>query len=277
MAITTADTEKGVPCTLESLRQIVDAEIARTKAERNAFDSFRTRLSELPGLSQRPQTRAAGAGTVMSNDKGAVQTWTKNRVAATDAVAAIRTAYEETVMDINFYESEYGESYVESLCSEFGGDVAIALTRPECFTPAIRSSLFDKVDAALTERERLLDICHAEDEALERMSTDLIPIAEESESIEDVVFDQQTYEDLQYQRDRLLRLREDCESVVRRRQATLNSRRERYELTDEDPDFCSYIYRESGTSYPVLSLCGSLVSRIAVTREDVERAMACFG
>lgn len=277
MTSTTAGTEEAVPRTLDSLRQMIDAEIARTTAERNAFDSFRTELSGLSGLSQRPQARAAGVGGARSEGEVRMRTRTGNGLVATDTVAAIRTAYEETVMDVDFHESEYGESYPESLREEFGEDIAIALTRPECFTPAVGSSLFEKVDAALTERERLLDVCHDERESLDRTSDDLIPVAEESGSIATMMFDQQTYGELQYQRDRLLRSREDCETVVRRRQATLNSRRERYELADGDPDFCSYIYRESETSYPLLSLCGTLVSRIEATQGDVERALASFG
>ena len=277
MSTTTAVADKAITRKLDSLRQMVDADIARTKSERDAFDSFRLSLSELPGLSQRPTARETGAGGAGSKAGLRVRSRTDGRRAATDTIAAIQTAYEETVMDLPFYESEYGDTYPESLRSEFGGDIAIALTRSECFTPAVRSSLLNRVDLALTERERLLDICHAEREALNRTRTDLISAAEEYRSIADVVFDQRRYEELQYHRDRLLRLRENCETIVRRRQTTLNRRRERYELPDEDPDFCPYIYADSEESYPLLSLCGSLVARIAATRQEVERAMAYCG
>lgn len=277
MSTTTAVADKAITRKLDSLRQMVDAEIARTNAERDAFDSFHSRLSELPGLAQQPTARETGAGGAGSEGGLSVRSQTDRRRAASDTIAAIQTAYEETVMDLSFYEGEYGDTYPESLRSEFGGDVAIALTRSECFTSAVRSSLLNRVDAALTERERLLDICHTEREALNGTRSDVISVAEECRSIASVVFDQQNYEELQYHRDRLLRLRENCETIVRRRQTTLNSRRERYELPDEDPDFCPYIYRDSEDSYPLLSLCSSLVARIAATQHDVERAMAYCG
>jgi len=276
MSSNTAVADTLVSQEFNSLRQIVDEEISQTGEERDALRSFRDRLAEIVDLSPHGTTGPFGATATDSNDGLCIRSQVATSNTATDTISAVRTAYQETFMSLPFYEEEYDELYVESLSAEFGEDIAIALTRAECFTPAVRSSLFEQIDVALEERERGLDICHEERNSIEMAHEELAPIVEEHESIARVAFDQQSYEQLQYYRDRCLRQQERCDAVARRRQKVLNRRREQYDFGGENSTFCIYLYRDLESAHPILSVCSSVATHVTETREQIERALTYY-
>ena len=276
MSSNTAVADRLVSQEFNSLRQIVDEEISRTREERDALRSFRDRLTEIVDLSPQATTGPFGATATDSTDGLCIRSQVATSNIATDTIAAVRTAYQETFMSLPFYEEEYDELYVESLSAEFGEDIAIALTRAECFTPAVRSSLFEQIDVALEEREQGLDICRRERNSTEMAHEEIAPIVEEHNSIARVEFEQQSYEQLQFYRDRCLRQQEHCDTIARRRQNTLNRRREEYDFGGENSTFCLYLYKNLESAHPILSVCSSVATTVTETREQIERALTYY-
>ena len=273
MSSNTTVANRSVSQEFNSLRQVVDEEISHTRAEQDALRSFRDRLSEIIGLSPRRTTDPVVATATDSNDGLCIRSQVAASNTAADIIGAVRTAYQETFMSLPFYEEEYGEPYTESLSAEFGEDIAIALTRAECFTPAVRSSLFEQIDVALEERRRGIDICHEERNSIEMAHEKIASVVEEHESLAKIAFDEQPYEQLQYYRDRCLRQQDHCDKVALRRHKTLNRRREQYDFGGENSMFCSYLYTEIESVYPILSICSSVASNVTETREQIERAL----
>ncbi|MFC6787152.1 hypothetical protein ACFQFH_15125 [Halobaculum halobium] len=272
MSVQTLGGKESVSGELDSLRQQVDTEIAQTHAEHEALQSFRDRLTEIFELA--PQATIHSSIATDSPEEQCLRSRVAEASSAADTIAAIRRAYQETVMGLSFYENEYGDSYGESLRAEFGEEIAIALTQPACFTSAVRASLVEQIEIALEERARLLGICYEEQESLSMVREELVPVATECESIASETFADQPYTRLQYYRDRCLRLEERCDTIVRRRQQSLHRRREEYEFGGEIPTVRSYLYRDSGAAHPVLALCSSVANQVAVTRDGVEQAIA---
>jgi len=115
--------------------------------ERDALDQFCQRVERLPvadaGASAAPA--ADCAATIRRRD---------------DALTALRTAFERTVMAVPHYRERYDDPTTERLAAELGHDLAGAIRRATRLTPALRDRIRDAVAAAhdrRTERLTALD------------------------------------------------------------------------------------------------------------------------
>jgi hypothetical protein len=174
----------------------------------------------------------------------------------------VRTAYEETVMSLPFYDEEYGDTYGESLREEFGPDVAAALTRRSAFSSTVKRVLLAKAEEARSERELLVASCERERESLEEAANALLSVAEGLRSLEAVGFDAADPNALDAYGTRLSALRDTCERVAAARQATIRQHRATYGRATDRLDLCEYLYRPLPSTFPVLNACGALTRRI---------------
>lgn len=274
MPVTATVGDTSLEKVLDSIRQSLQVEQNRTEVERDAFEAFANKITDLqptsgpvPSSAERTELQSAG-GTV------ALQSQPASGPNVTDELATIRTAYEETVMSTPFYEAEYGDTYEESIQAEFGPDIAAVLTQSDSLSPVAKRVLLAKIEQARTEREVLLETCEREHASVDEAATVLKSIDEELQSVESIAFDDQGFGALEAHRDRLLTLKDKCDHAASIRQATIHHHRTEYSLPVDAPDICVYLYDEFETPYPILSLCSDLTRRMKQCRQQVERAMS---
>jgi hypothetical protein len=271
MARITGAESSSVEARFDAVRSVLRRECRRTGDERQAFEAFAERVSELhptPGP-------ARSSGVVGTTGGGiAAEMWQPTASRGVDDLDTIRRAYEETVMSVPFYNTEYGDEYQESVCSELGPEVAVAVTEPDCFTPAAKRALLASVERAARERSELIETCELERESVDEAADTLLPVAKELDSLDGDHFDKQRFGTLDAQRSRSRILEERCEEAAATRQEIINQQRDRHSLPPDEPDVCAYIYKDLDAAYPVLACCTDLARRAANLRGRIERAMS---
>ncbi len=283
MATTRADDESDpLRAALAALR----VERRRVVDEREAFRAFRDRVSSIPaadGVTRR-DAPANGSRAVGGNRPHGGGTWTPTRGAAVpgSGLAAVRDAYQETVMAVPHYEAEYDDTYERSLAAEFGPELAYALTRTAGFHAEYRRSLLDAVDTAAAERDAFCDALATETESVERAASRLAPVRDEVEAIDGEVPGRSDsapesaspgFGALDACRARVEALRDDCDRIAARRQRVIADHDRSLALPD-DLDLPTYCYHDLDASYPVLAAIGRTGDRLDALRRRIERAIA---
>ena len=238
----------------------------QTEAEYDAFVTFGERISDQQ-LTHSSCFRAAPPRSVMTTHQKQAQSH------ATARLNLIRSAYEETVMNLPFYTDEYDDTYFESISEEFGSEIATALTTAECFGPTALNALFNRIETAKSERQNHIDACDRERDSIETAADRLIPIDQELSTLTTVNFDLQSLGALDAHHNRLSILTDHCESAAQTRQETIRKHREFYTISQEDIDVAAYFYTEYDITYPVLAMCSDLTARITRFCERIERTV----
>ena len=271
---------------IRAARATLRVERRRVVDEREAFRAFRDRVSSIPaadGVTRR-DAPANGSRAVGGNRPHGGGTWTPTRGAAVpgSGLAAVRDAYQETVMAVPHYEAEYDDTYERSLAAEFGPELAYALTRTAGFHAEYRRSLLDAVDTAAAERDAFCDALATETESVERAASRLAPVRDEVEAIDGEVPGRSDsapesaspgFGALDACRARVEALRDDCDRIAARRQRVIADHDRSLALPD-DLDLPTYCYHDLDASYPVLAAIGRTGDRLDALRRRIERAIA---
>lgn len=273
MSVTVTVGDRPLDEVLDSVRESLRAELNRTEMERDAFEEFATRIADIQSSSK--PFASSSDHKELQDVSGAValQSQPVSEPCATDELGTIRSAYEETVMSVPFYEAEYGDTYEESIRAEFGPDITTALTQSDSLSPVAKQVLLAKIEQARTEREALIETCEREHTSVDEVATVLKPVHEELQAVETISFDDHGFGALEAHRARLLTLKDKCEQAATTRQATIHRHRTEYSLPVDAPDICVYLYEEFDPAYPILCLCSDLAQRIENCRIQVERGM----
>jgi hypothetical protein len=274
MSVTVTVGDRPLDEVLDSVRESLRAELNRTEIERDAFEEFATRITDLQSSSE-PFAPSAGHKELQdASGAVALQSHPVSEPSATDEFGTIRNAYEETVMSVSFYEAEYGDTYEESIQAEFGPDIATTLTQSNSLSPVAKQVLLAKIEQVRSEREALIKTCEREHASVDEAATVLKPVGEELQAVESISFDDPGFGALEAHRARLLTLKDKCEHAATTRQATIHRHRTEYSLPVDAPDICVYLYEEFETAYPILCLCSDLARRIENYRKQVESALS---
>ena len=278
----------------------------RTVDERQAFETFRDRVSSISaeGASGDPSTAGpatgvggagggCGAADAFGDATGRGTDAVGDGVAATagSGLVAVRDAYRATVMSVPHYEAEYDDTYERSVAAEFGPETADALTRTTWFREEYKRSLLTAASTAIEEREDLLDAVESEVESVSRAGSRLDPIRSEIEAIRDELggSDEQrkgragdgdrsgaraapTFGALDACRTRVDALLGDCDRIAARRQRAVADTERRLALGDE-VDFAACCYQGLDVSYPVLAAVGAVGGELDALRRRIERSM----
>lgn len=274
MAVTATGGDTPLEEVVKSIRQSLQAEQNRTERERDAFQEFATRITDLQRSSDPLPSDAEDKEIQDASGVVTLNSHPISEPSGRDELGTIRNAYEDTVMSTSFYETEYGDTYEESIRAEFGPDIATALTQSDDLSPVAKEVLLEKIEQVRREREALIETCEREHASVDKAATVLKPIDEELQSVESMSFDDQGFGALEAHRARLLTLKNNCEHAATTRQATIHHHRTKYRLPIDAPDISEYLYEEFETGYPILCLCSDLAQRIENTRLRVERAMS---
>jgi hypothetical protein len=239
-------------------RRTVQRERRRTIDEREALGAFAGRVSEL---------------SVDSTDAG-VQVGARFVTAnTTSAVAAVREAYEQTVMAVPHYRTEYDDTYVESLTAEFGPTVATAATRPR-LTSAARAGLVDAAKSARADRARFVEALDTEDQGLRAAGERLGELLAEAAELDTEPLDKLDFGSLDALRARLCVLEQHTEAVANTRQTALHDQHTDFSLSVPGMTLPEYLYQTCDTQYPVLSQVARTALVLKRIRDDVEWAIA---
>ncbi|GAA0552955.1 hypothetical protein ABNG02_03265 [Halorubrum ejinorense] len=307
-ATRTGEADDPVRAALAALR----VERRRTVDERQAFETFRDRVSSIPDESGSvdPSTagpanggggasggvdRAVGGGAVDAFGdalgRGTDEIGDGVTAAAGSGLVAVRDAYRATVMSVPHYEVEYDDTYERSVAAEFGPEMAYALTRTTNFRAEYKRSLLTAASTAIEERESFLDAVESEVESVSRAGSRLDPVRSEVEAIRDELGggderDEErdgdadrnghraapTFGALDACRTRTEALRDDCDRIAARRQRAIADSERRLAL-DDGLDLPAYCYQDLDATYPVLAAVGAVGADLDALRRRIERSM----
>lgn len=225
----------------------------RLEEEERAFRQFARRVNDLDPTSLQPRT---DGGHLV--DRG-------RRSTEDDSTAAVRTAYRETVMDIDHYESHYGESLETNMREEFGPDVAAVVTAGATFTPELKQTLVAKAHTRADHRASVRTTLDHEIEALTRARERLSSIRDELERVRsEPRFT--SFPSLADRWRRLRRLETDCADLLEDRQANLREQ--------DDSELREYVYTDLDVRHPVLADLAAAIELVRSERQDVEWMLA---
>ena len=254
---------------LAAARRVLRRERRRTVDEREAFAAFREAVVDVPAERDRPTspvTPTAPLSPTSPVPSSGPQTGTGG------GTAAVRDAYERTVMAVPHYEEEYGDSTAESLAAEFCPEAATGLVEFARLTPWLKRGVVDGAETARLERERFVEGLDAEADSLCGSEDRLAAVHGEVGSLADEPVPDFGAQDAV--RARLGVLADRCDAVAADRQAALREWQERFDAPVAVPDLPRYLYADLDATYPVLATVAAVGERVDRLRRRVEREMA---
>jgi hypothetical protein len=255
MITATSTTDREPDVVFETLRSQLEAESGQIDAEQQALREFAEEVQSIP---------TTEATTSMLS------------VATTpaDGIAAVRDAYESTVMAVPHYEEEYGDTYAESVFQEFGPMLGTILTEKTHFNEQCRNSLLTAVGQSLRERVHFAELIDTERASIEDIHTSLAPVIGDLDSYEDRTFAGEDLGSLDAYRARLSVLSERCDEAASARQATIRTQRDELQMPTDAPDMPMYLYRDLEANYPLLSLIATLSQQIDQLKREIGSTIA---
>ncbi|MFB6173784.1 MAG: hypothetical protein ABEI39_04000 [Halobacteriales archaeon] len=244
---------------VRSARSVLEEERRRTRAERDAFQAFSREVASIDAAPSGAATPAQGSVASVARpdpDRG---------------LAAVRAAYEETVMETDHYEAEYDEPIEVNMAAEFGEEVASAVAEGQALTPQLREALITGAREARDRRDRLLDRLDREAENLEETTGRLADVESHLADMNEHRLSTRSFDELTDAWDRLDDLEEECRAALRERQRAVHG--DSF-TAGRAPTIQSYLYQPLDVTYPVLAAGTDLVGKIRAARDRVATAVS---
>lgn len=190
------------------------------------------------------------------------------------ASAAIREAYAETVMDTPHYAAEYADTYWESIASEFGAELAMALRQATRVTSFLKTQLLAAARESKTSRKQLLADLDDEAAALDDAERALCAISEDLVAIRSRPFYACPARELRRLLADLDALEADCQDLaVRRQVGDLEPTTVHVPSADARP-LNEYLYQSLASSHPLLSAVGRASDDVVTTARRIRQVLA---
>jgi len=239
---------------VRAAKEAIRAEYDAITAEQDALSSFASRVKELSTAGPTSTVEAGGVGVV-----GAAN-------GQSGGMAQVRDAYRETVMDVEHFERDYGESLPVNLANEFGDGVAGAVVANEALSPQVKRAVIASAKESHTRRDRYLDTLDTERQRLDRAGEALDDAATRCAELDGDRLRLQSFEDLQARFERLDETRESLETTLSRRQAQVQEGVTFGWQRQDSESVYRYLYRDLDATYPVLADGARVLGRM----DDVE-------
>lgn len=268
-----ATREHGTGATASFGEWILDARRA-LRRERNIL---RTEADAFGRFCRRVQSVDADAESTGSAPARSAATATlaaRTEHADSAASAAIREAYVETVMDTPHYAAEYGDSYWESVASEFGAELAMALRQAARVTPLLRDQVLAAARESKTSRKQLLADVGDEADALDAAERTLRAVHEDLVAIRSRPFYGCPLHELRQLLADLDALEADCQDLAVRRQAGDLGPKTVHVPSADDRPLNEYLYQSLSSSHPLLSAVGCVSDDVVTTARRIRRVLA---
>jgi hypothetical protein len=246
-------------------RAEVAEERSRTATEQEAFERFARRVARLD------PSRPAAAQVAPAD--GVIATATVSTHSATDrGLEAVREAYEETVMAVPHYEEEYAEPMARHIREEFGEEVATAVSGSGQLTPELKQVLVERAREAALERDQLMRRLNREAESLEAADDQFSTMTADLDEAEDSPLEEQGFEQLVDEWNRLGELESRLSRLLGERQETLESNGISTPGGGQQSLY-EYLYADLDTAFPILVDGAVLADRVKTARSRVLAAL----
>ncbi|WP_224269496.1 DUF7260 family protein [Haloprofundus salinisoli] len=245
--------------TVRDGRQVVRKERRRTVDEREAFRAFGDQLAQIQPASAGRAVPATVRGTSVGEG-------------GPNATRRVLNAYQQTVMAVPHYESEYGDTVGRSIVEEFGTGVGGALVSADGLTPELQRVVAEAAKEAAADRESFVALLDEEADSLTTVLDGIDTVTERLRSLDDRPLPERSFDDLCDLRARVSALERRVESLHAERQARIRSHRQRLGITDVD--LPTFLYQDRPYTYPALSSAATLLETVERARRRVERQLS---
>lgn len=242
---------------IEEARTALRIERRKVCAEREALETFKRKIAELESEAVNANSTSPRLLTERSSRSMLVQ---------------VREAYEETMMDADHYDTDYGEDFMENVRVELGPECADLLRSGSELTPYAKRAIITAASESRLRRVNLISLL--EDEAaMLRRAEGLIT---EARPLGDL--------DPDFTFDRLVTVYDTLDEDERRAEALLTERQEQlHRPMFENPQSTGmanrhlndYLYDSLETTYPILHAVTRFIKDVRTTRATVQRRLAC--
>jgi hypothetical protein len=250
-------------------RTTLAAERARTAAERDAFEAFERRVG---ALSPRRPDRSGSPGALARSLSAE-----SNR--SPSMLDRVRGAYRETVLALDHYEEEYGESAIENLTAEFGEELGSAVAGSGVFTAELKAALVAAGREAAARRATFVAVIDEEREALDEATRELRDVGEAFAEL-DLDPDsggertgRASFTSLRERRECLQALGGRCEELVENRQKSLRAPRAGGQWRRNDRSLNEYLYADLDVTYPILADASEAAATLREAQRRIERTL----
>jgi hypothetical protein len=227
---------------IERALDVVEDERALLEAERAAFARFLDRLSAVE-----PQVTAVPLG---QEPQAPHVTQNSSRASVADR---IESAYRDTVMSTRHYASEYGETFEVNLRSEFGTELACALTDSRAVSAVLLRTLRDRTRTSIRQREEFAQVVEREQDSLLAIDGELSRIEADLYEVGRSSTDSTGHDPSHRDTERLGDLEDACDELADRRQETLHSQLSAQLLGLDGVNLMTYLYGECDFTCPALA------------------------
>jgi hypothetical protein len=225
---------------LRPAQERIAEEQTRLRAERDAFNDFRSQITDLnpEPAPQASQTQATGS-VVLSKGKSTM-------------LKQVRTAYRKTVMDVPHYTEDYNELLPVNMSKELGTELSKTVTSGQQFTIPLKKALLESSQIAAENRTKFLRKISQEATAIQEAKTALDELEKHLQTATPD-FWECSYDELVTLWDELYALEKEYAGLCSKRQSQLQRRQKRMRLPDDMPTLCVYLYKKLPVTYPILS------------------------
>jgi membrane protein implicated in regulation of membrane protease activity len=227
----------------------------RLLAERRAFERFARRVDAVEAVEPTGVEVGGATATMRSASEG-------------DGLSTVVSAYRETVMGVDHFESDYDEALRENMAAELGPDVATAVLDGRVLHPQLKVAIVRKCREAHGHRTGVLQNVDDETAELGAAGEELRRVQSSVERLDRDPLLEKSFEELREEYETLGDLATDCEAVVEDRQSTVTGR-DPSPGADEGHDFHAYLYEPLDVSYPVLAAGVSTLTTVRSARRRV--------
>lgn len=237
---------------LPRAQELCERELRRSKAERDAFDSF---LNEIQRLN------ISDGGSALQPQNGQL-VLARESSADFDDLAKVREAYRSNVMAVPHFEEDYGESLTEHMSAELSKEIAYTTGQGGPLVEPVKRGL---VESARDARDRRSEFVELLEEEIDSITTHTNKLNALERTIDRLLGDQcadLSYDELLQRREDLSRIQNHIEQTVNQRQIDRTQGRSATIHHIKDMDLQEYLYRPMEVTYPVLAECTQLLSHI---------------
>lgn len=257
----TSESAGGPPVTVETF---IQQALTRARGEqeqivekRDAFETFASRVEDIPAESPQPQGARPGAptGDTLTTRAHVTTTGTTD----TDRCRSVREAFARTVRSHSVEDVDASESLLTTVAAELTDDIAAALAPAESMqTRAFHSVLKQRVLTETTARTRectvLIDALEREREALRDVNTDVSAVLDWLVEADETPLTSLGFETLRARHETLAAHRNRCDRLAHERQALLDRKTCRgTQLGLTHRSLVTYLYADFPVDHPVLA------------------------
>lgn len=247
---------------LKKAQTTCTTEIERVRSERDAFEQFARHVAELdPNQSPAAGTATGGPTIAATSNAG-------------DGIREVRRLFSDTVMSVDHYDDEYGESLETHVAVELGDQVRSVISTDGQLTPNQQRAIVTNATEARKRRTLLADAIDTEHERLVEAEELLRDADDTVQTDRSTPVLERGFDDLAAGYQRLDERETDVEALVERRQERIHSGVAVPGQRWDGMEFCRYLYGSLPVQNPVLASAATVLDRLQTRKHRLATALS---